>query len=141
MFNAYIDNSNKSVIHKYPDVIKEIKAPTDDSIRLAEEFRNKAIQNIVAEIKPNDNWFGASGVVYYKDFPSYKTFFNLRFKLNNKEYKVDVELEDKEVWERSYKFKGLGNEVVYNALFEKFSQVIAMELMKENFKTIEDFKV
>ncbi|KKN28980.1 hypothetical protein LCGC14_0848770 [marine sediment metagenome] len=50
MFNSFPDN-RRYTTHNYPKVLKEIKAPTDDSIRLLEEFREKAKRDFMKSFR------------------------------------------------------------------------------------------
>ena len=50
-------NIDDSTNIRYPDKIevKEQKAPTDDSIRLLNEFQEKTLNNIISKIKVDNN--------------------------------------------------------------------------------------
>lgn len=51
--------------------IKEVKAPTDDSMRLLEEFRQKALDSVVDKFRI-DNVFKAQ-VMVFKDWDKFET--------------------------------------------------------------------
>lgn len=56
MFNkTHFHSHDHSTSVRYPDTIKEVKAPTDESIRLLNEMQQKTLENIVAKISVKDN--------------------------------------------------------------------------------------
>lgn len=69
--------------------VYEYRAPTDDSIRLAQEYYDKALNNIIL----NENIKGNSldyNVLIYKNY-DYKTIMTITLLINDKKY---VESED-----------------------------------------------
>jgi len=82
MFNTYkIDNS-----YKGPDKVSvtEKKAPTDESIRLLNEFQQKAFDNIVECVQLSNNELTDATYWIYPDYHSFSQRARIRFKLNGK---------------------------------------------------------
>jgi hypothetical protein len=78
----------------FPNTIKvhEHKAPTDESIRIMEDMHDKAIKNIIAKIKVEDNL--VNGECFLVDQPwnikDVKLIF--KFKINGKEFTLEREI-------------------------------------------------
>ena len=82
MFNTYkIDNS-----YRGPEEINvtEKKAPTDESIRLLNEFQQKAFDNIVECVQLSNNELTDAKYWIYPDHYSFTQCARIRFKLNGK---------------------------------------------------------
>lgn len=75
----------------YPDniTVNEIKAPTDDSIRLMEEMHEKSIKNIISKVRVSDNL--VNGVAYCVLNPIYIEDVELIFKftINGQEFNIN----------------------------------------------------
>lgn len=97
MFNKY--NYDNSVNIDYPDTIVHKKAPTDESIRLLNEFQQKAFDNVVECVKLSNNEL--TDLVYwiYPDYHSFEYRARIRFSLNGKvkdfEFKLPCAYTDK----------------------------------------------
>jgi len=65
--------------------ITEVKAPTDASINLYGEIKEKAYKSILDSIVVNDNIFNSKSIMY-KDWASYQEILKYSFTLNGKEY-------------------------------------------------------
>lgn len=92
--------------------IHEHKAPTDDSIRLAEEFAEKQREKIVANL-PFDNELKGSVVIFSNDFTSYCLKAYLSFELNGVPFlvKKDISILDLESYKGEEAARWLINEV------------------------------
>lgn len=91
---------NRTSINTYnscPDEIKvvEKKAPTDESIRLLNEFQQKAFDNIVACIQLSNNELKDITCWIYNDMYSFNERARVRFKLNEKEIDFNFKLPSK----------------------------------------------
>lgn len=66
LFGTRISSVDRSTHYHSPDRIDihEHRAPTDDSIRMADEMREKCMKSILMSYKSNDNVFNYSVVVY-----------------------------------------------------------------------------
>lgn len=69
--------------------VHEYKAPTDESIRLMEDAHDRAMKNIIAKVKVENNL--VNGECYCFEEPwkvdSIRVFF--KFQVNGKEYTID----------------------------------------------------
>lgn len=76
--------------------VHEHKAPTDESVKLMEEMHDKALKNIIAKVKVEDNL--VSGYVFLISQPTnmfeYKLVF--KFKINGQEFTVEKEVDRRE---------------------------------------------
>lgn len=72
--------------------VNEIKAPTDDSVRLMEEMHEKAIKNIIAKVRIEDNL--VSGVAYCVLNPIYidDVEFIFKFSINGQEFNINKKI-------------------------------------------------
>ena len=118
MFDKTFITESQAPIHN-TTTIHENKAPTDDSIKLYEEVKEKAYESIIRSVKIEDNGLNGSMTVF-RDLLSYSTRAAYRFTLNKKEYKGDFECDE------SF---GLNTHDVLDKFIEKLSQSIALELM------------
>lgn len=113
--------------------ITENKAPTDESVRLLNEMEEKARQNIIATIKIDENFLKAI-VIYYRDeMITNRMIYHIKFELNGKEHKIEDFIDNFE-WRQEFSksYMGLGNETIFRLLHKKFSEMVAMELMRQS---------
>jgi hypothetical protein len=84
---TYVDNSYTS-----PSTVKveEKKAPTDESIRLLNEFTEKALDNIISCKQLNTNELRDITWWTYYDTMSFNNKLICKFKLNDTDYTFDV---------------------------------------------------
>lgn len=122
MFDTYYSDSNRTEYVPYEKTVKEIRAPTDDSIRIYEETKEKAYKSILDSLSVNDNKVNYKYQIY-KDIYSYKTLLHFSIKLNGTEFVDKVELD----LDISNKHKTA--EVIYKKLSEKIAS-----LFFDNFK-------
>ena len=113
--------------------ITEKKAPTEESVRLLKEMKDKAQLNIIATIKIEENFLKAVAIYYRDEIVMNRMTYHIRFELNGKEYTIEDYIDNFE-WrqEMSKSYMGLGNEVIFRALHKKFSEMVANELMKQS---------
>lgn len=113
--------------------ITENKAPTDESVRLLNEFEEKAKKNIIATIQIDENLLKAV-VIYYRDeVVSNRMSYHIKFSLNGQET-IIIGYVDNFEWreELSKTWFGLGNEAIFRILHKKFAEMVAEELMKQS---------
>lgn len=90
--NHYHRHDNSTHI-RYPDTIKEIKAPTDDSVKLLNEFQEKALDNLISKVDVKNNL--VEGTVFAFDMARSSTSLACevkiicKFKINGQEYVVE----------------------------------------------------
>ena len=102
--NGHLHSYDNSTRITFPNTIQihEHKAPTDQSIKLMEEAHDKAIKNIIAKVKVENNL--VNGECFAMDQPynlhDIKLFF--KFKINDREFNVDREVSRYDIgWEDS----------------------------------------
>lgn len=105
----------------YCKTVKEIKAPTDDSIKLYEEIKEKAYKSILESISISDNVFKAEGYLY-KDLLSFTTVFRYKISLNG------VVIDGKEI------LRDENTEEIMPILYKKVSEHITKELLLNHTK-------
>jgi hypothetical protein len=86
MFNSY---TNRNTYIDFPDTIKikEKRAPTDDSMRLIEEMKDKIKKEFITSFNSSDNDFSISCDVY-SQFGVLEIF--VLYSLNGKEYSFKI---------------------------------------------------
>jgi len=119
MFNTYENHTHNHSSYKKVDV-HEHRAPTDESIRIYEEIKEKAYNSILQSIKIENNEFKCNAIVY-KDYCSDKTSIKYLFLLNNKKYEGSI---DVNIFDAKDKFK------IVSKLYEQLSENISGELLK-----------
>lgn len=123
----------KTVSVPYEKNITINRAPTDKSVQLLNEMQEKAQQNIIATIKIEQNFLRAVAIYFQDEIIKDRVIYHIKFELNGKEYQIKDYVDNFE-WRKeiSESYMGLGNEVIFKALHKKFSEMIAMELMKQS---------
>ncbi len=113
MWNKTVKSSHTDNHYHSPDTINvhEHKAPTDASIRLMEEAHDKAIKNIIAKVKVEDNL--VNGECFWINQPWNIHEFKIcyKFKINGKEFFVERGISRSEI--------GLGEQQEINLLTTK----------------------
>lgn len=101
--NHYHRHSHDNSTHiRYPETIKEIKAPTDESIRLLNEFQEKALDNIITKVEVKDNF--VTGVVMAFDVArsassiQHEIMIICKFKINGQEFVVEKGISREDLW-------------------------------------------
>ena len=115
--------------------IKEIKAPTDESVKLLNEMQTKSTNNIVYAIKVNENHLQAT-VVGVKT-SMLDVVFYARFILNGKEYFIEEQMNFVDFME--YKRGSFYKERLSKLIHKKLSEAITTELLsncEHNFKDL-----
>ena len=97
------------------------RAPTDESIRLYDEFKEKAYKSILESFHVTDNTFNFDAIVC-RDCSSFNEKLKFRFFLNNKEYQGEVEIDN---------YGKNDIQKVYKKLSEKIAEYILLELHKK----------
>lgn len=68
--------------------MKEIKAPTDESVRLLNEMQQKAFANLISSVKLEDNLLKATMHRFYDPMNPFDHTVAVQFSLNNKPFKL-----------------------------------------------------
>jgi len=99
MFDTKVfHTTNESV--PYAKTVTINKAPTDESIKLYEEFKRRAYDSIIDAFEVSENAFNFKAFIY-RDYNQYITYFRYAGSINGKklrgESRVEIEKYDREV--------------------------------------------
>jgi hypothetical protein len=106
----------------YEKTVHEYKAPTDDSIRIYGEMKEKAYKSILKSIGVNNNIINFSAIIY-TEFSTYEEVLQYRVMLNGKEYVGRVN-------EPIYR----NDEDIIRLVYEHLSQELAKQIIGEAMK-------
>lgn len=115
----YVNKHEKEYV---PYVKIEQRAPTDDSIRLFNEFRDKAYDSILDTIQINNNIINGKAIIY-QDLCEFSKRLRYEIIVNGKDIKGDILIEDN-ILDRK-------NEIIF-----KMCQRLSDEIVKELLKNI-----
>jgi hypothetical protein len=127
MFDKYVLPQVREEHHHRADItVNHHHAPTDKSVELLNEFQKKAIDNLISKFEIKGNTLEACLIVLGHDYDGGRTLLT-RFKLNGKEYKFEEKFEYGD-------FILLTQQELGQKLIQKFSEAIALELVKQSSK-------
>lgn len=130
MFDRTVINEGDT--HTY---VTEKRAPTDESIRLLREMENKAKEEVIKSISLPSNEF--SGVVHLmRDHLSCQTNVVVLFKLNGKDHKVPISLDDFKDDSLEKRMEKVLNDVSDYLSASILQNVFEAQQMKELYKSI-----
>lgn len=88
----YHRHDNSTNIH-FPDTIKEVKAPTDESVRLLNEFQEKALDNLISKVEVKDNMIEGTVMAFEMARTAmaiqHDVIIICKFKINGQEFVVE----------------------------------------------------
>lgn len=119
---------------KMDGTVTEYRAPTDDSIRLAEEFREKLQKEFITRFEIPDNEFNLWCDIYQRGISIDLVF---RFKINNKEFVKKFELSRMDFHTAGR--EGLSKfiqEKIANILIEDITYYIVKTMMHNGFNKV-----
>jgi hypothetical protein len=111
----------------YTKTVIEKRAPTDDSIRLYDEIKEKAYKSILKTIELNDNTFNLNAILY-NEWSSNHNVCQYRFTLNGKEFTGEIKSSNFNLGDKS---------VIYRKIFEGVAQTITTQIMATAFNNKE----
>lgn len=92
MFNTTVFRTTEKHEHiHFPDTIKEVKAPTDESIRLLNEMQQKTVDNIMAKVEVKDNLLTGKCYLINLAAMGYRDQFKMIFKFSINGQEFDLE--------------------------------------------------
>lgn len=108
--------------------VREYKAPTDESVKLLNEFTEKALENLVKSFSTSNNTLQATWAFYDASLRQERKFL-CKFVLNNKTHCLTVDLP-------SHKFNRPEDMVkeLYTEICNKLAQDIMIPLFEEMSK-------
>jgi hypothetical protein len=104
----------------------ENRAPTDDSIRLADELRDKLLNQMLDSVRVGNNTLEAQ-VFMKKDDWVFQTRFIVRYKINNQRHQTDVVVDDLD----DVKYAGVSEKTliqIRDAVAKDVAQIITMQI-------------
>lgn len=126
MFDSYYLQERQTEYVTKSINVTEKKAPTDESIKLLNEFSEKALENIVKRFSTSNNTFFCTGAVFYNPMKA-SNEVHIKYTLNSKDYTFCVELNE---WESNTQRS------VAQKLYEKICDKLAEQIM---LPLLEDF--
>lgn len=136
-------NNTTNVIHKYPSTIKvhEHKAPTDESIKLWDEFMDKTKDKVLSAFKIDTGivqllsvGFIDESSISMTDYPS--IIYHCKFNLNGNEEMFKIKLDSFEVQKYHKMHEHEADALLLKLFFKEVSEIIALRLI-QNVKTTE----
>lgn len=131
-----ISNTTKEYVPYTKEInvnVKEVKAPTDESVSLLNQLQEKAKENIIKSVKVEENHLNGIIVAFVNDMMGGIKIM-MKFNLNGKEY----------IFEEILSYLDSRNllsdeSIMYKKIYQKFSEVIVNELMKQS-DFLKDFR-
>jgi len=111
--------------------VTERKAPTDESIRLLNEFQAKAQQNFIDHIKVDMSNFCKANVFFFNHDLRGDIQFFIEFEFNGEKYQLEGSIDRTEfmgIYHRGYE-NAFGHDAVYKLYFDHISKLIAVEIV------------
>jgi hypothetical protein len=128
MFDTTINKRTEHIPYAKSVTVTEHKAPTDASIKLYEEIKDRAYKSIIDSIKINNNDISFSAISY-RDAASFMTKARYKIIINGKENTGEINLD-----------QGLidmkGNEYLVKEIIENVSKHITAIIGEAVFKSI-----
>lgn len=124
MFDTYV--SGKTEYVPYEKSIVEHRAPTDDSIRLWEQMKEKAYKSILDTIEIRDNCVNVNSIVY-DDMLTLSKVCSYRLLLNGKEITGEVRWSSNELKSKAE---------LYHKIVDSAARDIAVEIVKALDKSL-----
>lgn len=120
MFNKTLVFPRSTEYVPYEKTIIEKRAPTDDSIRIYDEMKDKVRKSIIDTIEINDNSFNVKAIAF-NDFSTMEIVCSYAFTINGKE--ITGEIRNREIY-------GYDKTSFVKKLFTKVAENLALELFK-----------
>lgn len=134
MFDTFVETKKETVYVPYEKTVHEHRAPTDDSIKLYKEIKEKAYNSILASISINDNTLNMKGIVY-RDFCEFSIKCSYSAKLNGWDFEGTVSVKEWNINEKQ--------DLIIKIL-DDLSKSMAVELLKgipiDSIHILQDFK-
>jgi len=124
MFDTHIYENKTQYVDRNV-IVKEYRAPTDESVKLLNEMTDKALNNIVQNFNTYNNCLQMTGAVYVDERLQQKSFL-LKFTLNGKDHKFHVDVDS---WECSTPPQMVDK--VYTKVCEKLTGELMKPLLDE----------
>jgi hypothetical protein len=127
MFDRY--TIHRSSENKYVNVKHtEQRAPTDESIKLLNEFQEKALDNLVSQGRIENNSLHVEWSIYSQPYRGFQYYIAIRIKLNGTEHIIKFEVDKPRPEERADFLVNIRN---------KIAERMATEILLESFNDVE----
>jgi hypothetical protein len=139
MFDRITRNTNVT----FPGTIEvnEHKAPTDESIRIFDEFKDKALKRVIKSMKVENNVFKASILAYAPEMITDEVSLYIKFNLNGHEYSFTERVHNQDLRQEFSKWTGLVSGLSMDqALIVQFSKVLMKHLVVGSKYPVQDWK-
>lgn len=135
-FGTTIRNIDRSTHVHYPKniTVTEKRAPTDDSIRLYDEYLEKTKQRILSTFKLETSYVNAVVVAFARetaivDLPSIE--YLIKFKLNEKNEQIRFKLDGFEVDKMKKMTPNQADQKLIEMVVEKISEIISIRILQQ----------
>ena len=120
MFNTYISHPTK--VEQVTKTVIEKRAPTDDSIHIYEEIKEKAYNSILGTLEVNNNILNVKAI-YYQDMYSFSCFCEYICFLNGNEIKGKIKINNSLVLNKD-------KYAIYEEIVKEVSSNIAIDILQ-----------
>mgnify|MGYP000881342611 CR=1 FL=1 len=127
--NSSHTHTSELVPYEKTVTVHEHRAPTDESVKLLNEFQQKAIENIITQVQIDTNEVKGMFIVLSCEPDFLHMRYVYRFILNGKEYKGEFKIESLEY---RLSVDNYNYEKLMHLFYEKLAQSIAIELLNAN---------
>lgn len=135
-FGTTIRNIDRSTTIKYPETVNiiEKRAPTDESIKLYDEYLEKTKQRILSTFKLETSYINAVVVAFLNETamvqnPSIE--YLIKFKLNEKNEQIRFKLDGLEVAEMRRLPLHQANQKLIEIIIQNISKIISVRMLQQ----------
>lgn len=135
-WSTTIKNIDRSTNIKYPEhiTITEKRAPTDESIRLYDEYLEKTKQSVLGSFKLETTYVNAVVVAFTNpnscaDLPNID--YRIIFSLNNKREEIRFNIDGYEYYEMNRMSPQKADEKLIRTVVQKISKTIAVRMLQQ----------
>jgi hypothetical protein len=119
--------------------IEEKKAPTDESIRLLNEFHKESINNIVSKVELKNNIVEATIIIFKNPLSIDGYKYRVLMIINGNKFEIE-DFIGYDLLQKSITFRDEKKDVL-NIVFKSMSNFIAQEMLKTSQDTLSDFLI
>ena len=128
MFDTYV-NRTEQVTREV--IVKEYRAPTDESVKLLNEMQKKALDNIVSQFSTTNNYLQMKCAVVENNYEEARLFIS-KFTLNGKSHRFDIKINSWDVQTE---------EDLITSVYERVCAELAKEFMQPLFNEMKSLYI
>jgi len=128
MFDTYV-NRTEQVTREV--IVKEYRAPTDESVKLLNEMQKKALDNIVSQFSTSNNHLQMKCAVVENNYEQARLFIS-KFTLNGKSHRFDIKINSLDVQTE---------EDLITSVYERVCAELAKEFMQPLFNEMKSLYI